>query len=77
MAIVAICPYFLGERGGFTYCESCRFNFKDETMRKNYITRFCASFGYKDCPICKQNDEFYERKDYNIEYGKEENEEII
>ncbi len=75
MGLVAICPYFLKDRGGYTYCEVCRFKFKGSQMRKNFLNRYCASFDYKSCPIAALTDTYYEKGDDYIE--KDDNDEII
>ena len=77
MALIAICPYFEKEKVGFVYCEVCRFRFKDKVMRKNFIGAFCASFDYKSCPICRETDKYYDRKDKHFNEKCIESEEII
>lgn len=71
MEMTAICPYFERERGGVTYCEACRFRFKDTEMRESFLSRYCASFDYKDCPICRHLDEHYDRKERRTSNARE------
>ena len=61
---VGICPYFKKDRGrGRLTCEGAAFRFPDVLARREYVYRFCAHpEGYKDCPLKKTLDHFYERK---------------
>lgn len=59
-----LCPYFLRDRGkGVIYCECARFHFPDKLARREYVYAFCAHpSGYKQCPIKRAMDHFYDRK---------------
>ena len=63
MALVAMCPYYERERGGYLYCEVCRLKFKDSVMRKHFLEKNCASENFSACPLCAETDSYYERKD--------------
>lgn len=76
MGLIAICPYFKKESGGYTHCEVCRFKFKDAEMRNAFIKKYCASFEYKSCSICNEIDYYYERKELGI-VNETKSEEII
>ena len=76
MALVAICPYFVSSNGKNTICEVCRFKFKDIKMRDNFVRALCASFDYNSCPICKETNDYYARKERGIT-SEDEFEEII
>ena len=76
MALVAICPYFQKSEGKRAFCEICTLNFKDAKMRNDFVSRYCASFDYKDCTVCKASDAYYNRKD-TVSENENECEEII
>ena len=77
MAFVAICPYYIKELNGQTFCEVCRFKFKDRIMRNNFVGSYCASFDYTSCPICKETVAYYDRKDNGYTNEEDGFEEII
>ncbi len=66
MSLVAQCPFFQRERNGYTYCESCRLEFKDKTMRRRFLESFCANSDYSSCPICRETNAYYDRKESGI-----------
>ncbi len=66
MPLVAQCPFFMRERNGYTYCESCRFEFKDKTMRRRFLESYCANDDYSACPICRETNAYYDRKESGI-----------
>ena len=66
MPLIAQCPFFIRERNGYTYCESCRLEFKDKIMRRRFLESHCASDNYSACPICKETNAYYDRKESGI-----------
>lgn len=62
-----MCPFFVKEAGlrdgkYKVYCESCVLKLPDIVARRKYVYRYCAHpVDFKECPIYKVTDDYYNR----------------
>lgn len=61
MSVTGICPFFKRDRNSYITCEACRLTFLDNTMRRDFVSAFCASENYRDCALCRLCEEYYDR----------------
>lgn len=69
MDAMAVCPYYIKEKGGDVLCEAAKIRCKDNAMRRELIYRRCAD-RYNECQFKIALDNFYERKNKEDEKKK-------
>ncbi len=64
MPLIMQCPFFRKNEQSELRCEGGTLKFPDKEARTRYLTEFCAnSINWHKCTICRNLEDYYERKE--------------